>query len=241
MKDVLITGAGRGLGLAFAQECLQRGDRVFACVRNPNLAQALHDLRADNPKRLYIIPMEIAYVGSIEAAKMLISYETHKLDLLINNAGVNAKSLSPNNPTQHLQLGQLNPQAMLEMFHLNAVAPLMVAQTFLDMLMVSSAPRLVNISSWLGSIGGKNSGGNYSYSASKAALNMLTRALALDAQPSGLIAIAVNPGWVKTDMGGAKADLTPEQSVRGILNVVDNLTPEMNGGFYDWQGQVCPW
>ena len=104
------------------------------------------------------------------------------------------------------------------------------------MLKKSRNPRVMNVSSWLGSISGKQNGGNYSYCASKAALNMLTRTFAYDVIRDGITAIMVNPGWVQTDMGGSRAKLTAEESVRGLLKVADGLTAGDTGKFYNWDG-----
>jgi NAD(P)-dependent dehydrogenase (short-subunit alcohol dehydrogenase family) len=151
---------------------------------------------------------------------------------LINNAGARIRPE---------RLGQLEAGILLDVFALNAVAPLMVAQTYLDLLRVGHRPRIVNISSQMGSLARKQSGGDYSYCASKAALNMHTRALAFDVRGLGITAVAMHPGWVQTDMGGPNAPLTPQESIRGMIAVIDRLAPDDAGRFLQWNGSELPW
>ena len=129
---------------------------------------------------------------------------------------------------------------MLGLFRVNVVAPLLVVRGALPWLRASSNPRVVNITSWLGSIGGyaANSSPNYGYRTTKAALNMASRAMAAELADDGITSVVVNPGWVQTDMGGgAKADLTPEQSASGIIAVASGLTSADTGRFLDWNGE----
>jgi NAD(P)-dependent dehydrogenase (short-subunit alcohol dehydrogenase family) len=163
------------------------------------------------------------------------------LDLLVNNAGVNSKSPGVGDFATHFRLEDLDAENVLKMFRINSLGPIMMVQQFLEFLKAGHPAKVVNISSWLGSLTGKTGGGNYSYCASKTALNMLTRAMAFDVLEHGIIAIMVNPGWVQTDMGGPHAQLTPTQSVQGILAVADKATPTDAGGFFDWNGETHPW
>lgn len=241
MSRVFITGAGRGLGLAFVKQCLQRGDRVFAGVRRPEKAEQIKPLLAEYPERLELVPLDVTDADSLSASWQQIREKTEVLDLLVNNAGINSMSADAGGSAAHLKLGQLESERMLGMFHINAIAPLIIAQRFIDLLEASSSPRIVSISSWLGSLTNKSSGGNYSYCASKTALNMLMRCLAFDVLPKGIVTIVVNPGWVQTDMGGSRAKLTPEQSVTGILDVVEKLTEADAGRFLNWDGSEHPW
>ena len=101
--------------------------------------------------------------------------------------------------------------------------------------------KIVNITSQLGSIGNNTRGGFYGYRESKAALNMFTKTLAGELGPEGFICLALHPGWVATDMGGASAPLTPEQSVSGMRSVINTLTSEDNGAYRSFEGEVVPW
>jgi NAD(P)-dependent dehydrogenase (short-subunit alcohol dehydrogenase family) len=116
-----------------------------------------------------------------------------------------------------------------------------VAQSFLALLRAGTNPRIVNISSGSGSLTRRTEGGEYSYAASKAALNMVTRVLAGNMRGEGITAVMISPGWVKTDMGGPNARLEPAESARGLLSVIDGLTPADSGRFLSYDGSELPW
>lgn len=232
MKRVLITGSNRGLGLAFTRQTMDRGHRVFATCRRPDEAQNLLRVREQNPDQLTVLRLDVTDRKSIEAAAEAVAHHEEALDLLINNAGVNPKG-------EHL--GNLDAETMLHTYHVNAVGPMLVAQAHLDLLRAGNDTRILNISSTSGSLTQKSSGGGYSYSSSKSALNMLTRALAFDLKADGIIAAAFHPGWVKTDMGGSAAHLSPDESVKGVLDVAARLSLSDTGSFYYHDGPEAPW
>lgn len=241
MKRVLITGANRGIGLEFVRQCIQRGDHVFAGARNPDQAVDLDRLAREVHPRLTIVPLDVADEESIRAAHSLVMDHVDGLDLLINNAGINAGSRDAGDRSRHTRVGSLSMEAMLKVLRVNAVAPVIVAQTFLPLLKSGNAPKIASISSGLGSIA-RAGGGYYSYGASKAALNMLMKSLAVDLSNDGIISVLFNPGWVKTDMGGASAPVAPEESVSGMLAVIDRLTMDETGHFLNWKdGSEIPW
>jgi NAD(P)-dependent dehydrogenase (short-subunit alcohol dehydrogenase family) len=230
---VVVTGANRGLGLEFARQLLARGDRVFATCRQPGAAGALQALAADHPQNLTITALDVADPDSIDAAYADIQPQTAALDLLINNAGMS--------PGGTERLGRFEQDLMLRTLAINAVGPMLVVQRFLDLVKAGDRPKIVNITSGLGSLTNRNGGGAYSYSASKAALNMYTRTLMFDVKKHGIITIVMDPGWVKTDMGGSNAWITPEVSIGGMLAVIDGLTPEHSGRFFLYDGAEIPW
>lgn len=232
MRRVLITGSNRGIGLALARESLARGDRVFATCRHPDEADDLHTLATKHPKRLTVLRLDVKDEETIEASIEGVESQEDGLDLLINNAGINPSGERP---------GRLDAETMLHTFHVNVVGPMMVAQATLDLLRGGDDPKIVNVSSRLGSLTQKSSGGTYSYSSSKAALNMLTRILAFDLRPDGIVVLAMHPGWVHTDMGGSSAPVAPAESAQGILRVADELTMSDTGAFYTYQGREVPW
>jgi NAD(P)-dependent dehydrogenase (short-subunit alcohol dehydrogenase family) len=117
----------------------------------------------------------------------------------------------------------------------------MVTRAFVDFLKHGKNARLVNISSALGSLTLRQSTGYYGYNASKAALNMFTRMLAVELSPFGIVTVTVHPGWVQTDMGGRGAPLTPQESVQGLIKLIDGLTASHNGLYYRWDGEALPW
>ena len=232
MKRVLITGANRGLGLAFTQESLGRGHRVFATCRHPNEADELHAMHEEYPNRLTILRLDVTDEGTIDASAQEVEAQEEALDRLINNAGVNPDGE---------RLGNLDAETMLHTFHVNAVGPMLVAQRCLDLLRAGDDPQILNISSTSGSLGRKSSGGGYSYASSKSAFNMLTRSLAFDLKSDGIIVVAVHPGWVRTDLGGSGATLSPTESVQGVLDVANDLTQTDTGSFFDYRGRQPPW
>lgn len=241
MRNVLITGAGRGLGLEFARQCLQRGDTVFATARYPDRSKNLRDLQSAHPEHLFPIALELSDLNSIEACRKAVSAKADSLDLLINNAGISASSAESGGLAAVSRLGQLDNAKLVHMFQINAIAPLIFTQQFLNLLKSAKSARVVSITSGQASLTDKTSGGNYGYCASKAALNMFMRTLAFDILPFGIVSIVISPGWVKTDMGGASAPLTAQHSVESMLRHIDALREQDAGRFFNWDGEELPW
>jgi NAD(P)-dependent dehydrogenase (short-subunit alcohol dehydrogenase family) len=234
MQRILITGSNRGIGLELARQYLERGDtQIFATCRNPDSAADLHRLAAQNPGRVQIIQLDVVDNASINASVQAI--EADGIDILINNAGVFPRE------AKETTFGRLEVEAMLEVWHINAVGPIMIAQAYADLLRRGNNARLMMISSDAGSLAMKDGGCNYTYPASKAALNMLTRCIAAELKRDGIITSMIHPGWVQTDMGGPAASLTVEESARGVIQVIDNLTPADNRVFFRWDGDRMPW
>jgi len=237
MENVLVTGANRGLGLEFVRQLLSSGSEahVFAGCRHPEDAEELHKLNSKYPGDLRILRLDVLDETSIVAAVENMKSQVDSLNLLINNAGVFPRGeTSPETVTA---------ETLLYAFRVNSIGPLMVTKYYLNLLRKGANPKIVNISSKFGSLWWKDKegGGDYSYCSSKAALNMLTKTLALDLQKEGIIAVAANPGWIQTDMGGKNADLTPAHAVTGLLNVIQKLTMEQTGKFLTWEGKEHPW
>ncbi|MCB9455466.1 MAG: SDR family oxidoreductase [Anaerolineaceae bacterium] len=234
MKRIFITGANRGIGLELVRQYLgEDTTRIFATARQPQAAGELQALVAAHPDRLKVVPLDVTDEAAIARAVQIVAGEVEALDILINNAAINPPGIQ--------SLAQISAETMQTTFTVNAVAPLLVARAFQGLLEKGSHPRLVNISTQVGSMTWKTSGGSYAYAASKAALNMVTRCLAADLQPAGIITIMLHPGWVQTDMGGVHAALTPAESISGIIKLINNLTTAENGKFFKWNGEPHPW
>lgn len=233
MQNVLITGANRGIGLALTEQYLLNGEgRIYATCRNPKGAADLNALAA-NVERLRVLRLDVNDELSINGAVDAVRAEVGNLDVLINNAGISGGDGARS-------MGQLTSVEVATVLTTNAVAPLIVTQACREMLKKSDNPRVVMISSGMGSLAG--AGGNaYAYRMSKAAMNMAARVLAFDGQMAGITSVTMAPGWVRTDMGGPAANLAPEESARALLAVINGLGSSDNGKFYRYDGVELDW
>ncbi len=235
MTRYLITGSNRGLGLEMVQHLSQRENvTIFATCRKPDEADVLNAIAEDHPNKIMVIQLDVTNPDSIEASIQAVKEHTDGLDVLINNAAINP-------PGKFQSFGALDADGFTFMLQVNTVAPLMIVQAYIDLLRAGMNARVVNISSQMGSMTWQAGGGYYGYCTSKAGLNMVTRCLAGDLGREGMTCVMLHPGWVQTDMGGASADLTPDESITGVLKVIDGLTSQDNGMFYRWDGSVHPW
>lgn len=230
---ILITGANRGLGLEFVRQYAAAGARVFAGCRSPDTAEDLQALAGDHSEQVLPCPLDVRERDSIDAVAARIAGDGDgTLDLLINNAGVSPRGE---------EFSSIRAEDMLEVLRVNTAAPLIVAQRCHALLAASKHPRIVNISSAMGSLTEKDYGRHYSYASSKAALNMITRAEAADLHADGIIVISLHPGWVRTDLGGPQATLSPRESVEDMIRVIGGLKPEDSGRFLTWSGEEHAW
>lgn len=228
----LISGANRGIGLELTRLCALRGDRVFAGCRASEQTSALKEISAKHPGLVSILPLEITDAKSVSRCLERVSAETDALDILINNAAIFNSGET---------LRTFDAEKAAKQWWVNAGGQMLVAQKSLDLLKAGTAPKIVNVTSESGSVSTMEHFRGYYYFGSKAAMNMFSRCMAWDPETAGIITIALHPGWVRTDMGGADADLSVTESAEGILNVIAALTPEDNGKFYTWNGKEYPW
>jgi NAD(P)-dependent dehydrogenase (short-subunit alcohol dehydrogenase family) len=222
MPTVLVTGANRGLGLEFARQYSADGWDVIGTARQPDEATEL--------KALDRVRVEQLEMRDLEAVVSFGPRIGETLDLLIANAG----TWKPER-TASAEDGR----AWAEMLTSNSIAPYLLAKAVLEQV-AAARGKMVAISSGLGSIA-ESSGGYVPYRTSKAALNMAWRQLAFEARPLGVAVAVLDPGWVKTRMGGANAPSTPEESIGDMRRVIDGLTLERSGGFYRRDGSAEPW
>ena len=315
-RTALVTGANRGIGLAFAGQLLARGDHVVATCRYPGKAAALNALGGEHPGRLHVLPLDVANDKSraelVRELPLVLGGEG-RLDLLINNAGVLHSGE---------RFGQLRQETLEDSLRINAIGPLLLAQALAPLLRdrdrpvdssenvagtgaagavnnqanqverldhgsggaraadttssgldlrsgiagsgggrealkslpdtrlvdrppaaaaASGCPVIANLSSQLGSIAGVTRFGAPSYAISKAAQNMASVLLARALAERGIVVLALHPGWVQTEMGGAGAQVAPVDAVAGLLWVIDAATPAQSGTFVDWRGDALPW
>jgi NAD(P)-dependent dehydrogenase (short-subunit alcohol dehydrogenase family) len=229
-----VTGANRGLGLEFVRQLLARGDRVVATCRQPGKATALNALAGEHPGRLHVLPLDVADPRAIaEVARELLLLDDDagdQIDLLINGAGVLHSGE---------RFGRVDAVTLDDSFRTNAMGPFLLTQALAPRL--ADGARVANITSQLGSIANATRFGTPSYNISKAAQNMATALLAAALRDRGIIVVALHPGWVQTDMGGAGATVTPADSVAGLLRVIGGSKPADSGRFLDWRGESLPW
>ncbi|EGO03964.1 hypothetical protein SERLA73DRAFT_175670 [Serpula lacrymans var. lacrymans S7.3] len=237
----LVTGASRGIGFELVKQLLTAPTThsVFAACRNPAGANGLNALAHGSPEfhsqshpALHVVQMDVTDENSINAAKEEVKeiLNGRGLDYLINNAGISVRDDRANTFTA---------KDLTASIVANVVGPALVTRTFIPLIEQSAKKVVVNISSALASIGIDYGGELASYSISKAALNMLTYKQWKE-RPD-LVPFAVDPGWVKTDMGGTSAALETHESASGILHVVSGATPEYAGRFISYKGEPVPW
>ncbi len=236
--NIVVTGAGRGLGLEFVKQLLPLAQCLIATARNPEAAQDLQELTRNNAGVLKIVRLDLSDEESIQRAVEEIGKLVGSLGLLINNAGIYIGR--PGTTAGSDRLGKLTMQGGVETLRTNAVGPMILTQGLLPLLQALPDARIISLTSGLASIA-NTAGAPMHYSVSKAALNMYMRGLAAQLRSSGIISVVINPGWVQTDMGGRGASITAKESVNGILHVMDGLTPEQNGSFLNYRGQTEPW
>jgi NAD(P)-dependent dehydrogenase (short-subunit alcohol dehydrogenase family) len=238
VETVMVTGASAGIGLEIARQVVARGDRVVAASRQGS--PALRRLAAKSPDQVVELTLDPGNQDSVIAARAAIEGRVAAIDILINNAGVYSRWSRHWDPDATL-FDTVTQEELLEAFRINAAGPMLVIEHFLNLVRAARAGRILNVSSLVGSVSSKTSGGDYAYAASKAALNIMTRALAAELRPEEIAVVAITPGWVRTEMGGSAASLSPEESVRGMLAVAAKLTPKDGGRFLDYRGEDQPW
>ena len=226
---ILITGASRGIGLELTKQYLVAGARVFAAARTPSQGE-LGRLAQQHPQQLSLLTLDVTREDQLSQAVAAVRAQVEALDVLINNAGMNRRGLS---------LGSYSREVMLETLHTNAVAPVLIGQAFLGLLRKGIRPRLVHISSQVGSFTWNTGGRSPLYAASKAALNMYARCISLESPD--ITTVVVHPGWVQTDMGGPSAPLQVPEAVQALCTLIDGLRPDQNGHFLNYDGRPHPW
>ncbi|KAI0375982.1 C-factor [Pilatotrama ljubarskyi] len=229
----LITGTSRGIGLEMTRQLLaDPSNIVVAACRNPDKATALHVLKDSAKGTLHVVALDVSDEASIQNSFKAVEQALGDkgLDYLYNNAAINEGDDSAFN---------LTSAVALRTYQANVIGPALIAQTYLPLLEKGKRKVIVNMSSGLASIGLDLGPKCASYSISKTALNMLT--YKQKAERPDITSIALDPGWVKTDMGGEGAMLEPEFSVSNLLKVVTTVTTKDSGKFFRYTGEELPW
>lgn len=212
MTHLLVTGGGRGIGAALVAAGLARGWQVSATLRGGAVPDGAHALRLDVTDRAALADAA-AGLGPV--------------DILINNAGISG-------PARQDPL-DMDFDGFAQTLAVNTLAPLAVAQAFLPNLRAATHGRILSISSQMAWMGYRTAD-QIAYRASKSALNKVMQGLATRLEPENIPVVLVDPGWVRTDMGGAGADLDPDTVANGILDLAERLTIADTGGFFRHDG-----
>jgi len=231
-RRIVVTGANRGIGLELVRAFVGLGHSVWGTARDPVAAEELAATGATG-----ILPLDVSDPQSIAAFGTELAEATGTVDLLVNNAGVGIQSFGADQADGTVD--NVDPSLISSVFEVNSLGPLLVTRSLLPLIAVGEAPLVCNISSQLGSmVVGANSG-DVAYNVSKAALNMITVKFA--AEHPSVAFVALHPGWVRTDMGGASAALGVEESASTIADTLLGLTIEDSGRFMNWDGSEHPW
>ena len=227
MPTTLITGASRGLGFEFARQYSLAGWRVIATCRGAKDMEPLTELGGE----IEVHKLDVSDHDQILALAHTLRRES--IDVLLNNAGVHGPRPS--------RLGAIDYDAWDEVFRVNTLGPMRMTECFIDHIARSDRKLIVVVSSIMGSITDNEVGGAYSYRSTKAAANAVTKNLAIDLRDRGVTVVAMHPGWVTTDMGGAGADMEAVESIRAMRQVIDGIRRGDTGQFLNYDGTVIPW
>jgi NAD(P)-dependent dehydrogenase (short-subunit alcohol dehydrogenase family) len=229
MVNVLITGTNRGIGFELTRLYAEDGDTVFAFCRTPQSAEKLNELTERSRGRVRVHAMDVSDENSIKAAANAVG--DLPIDILINNAGIRGGNMQ--------SLEKTDTADWLEAFKVMTVGPFRVVQAFLKNLRAAKNPKVISITTQIAATTWPT-GGFYSYASTKAALNRVMLGLAHDLKDQVIVNL-IHPGWVKTDMGGPGADITPQESAAGIRKVIASVSKADSGKFYKWNGDAHPW
>ena len=236
MPTVFVTGANRGLGFEHVKQYAEKNWEVIACSRNPEQSNELSLLRDQYPDNLIIEKLDVTNFDEITVLSE--KYKDKPIDILINNAG----TLGPKGVPEAMgyqNIGHMDYEIWRDILEVNLLAPFRVATAFHDQVAMSSKKLLIMMSSDLGSVEQNNFGGLYSYRASKAGLNILSKGMSIDWKDITVIALA--PGWCKTFLGGVEADVEPDVSVTEQQKMFESIEPSDSGKFLDRFGKEVPW
>ena len=229
MASVAITGANRGIGLELVRQYVADGWRVHACCRRPGQATELVEVLKGHDGVIH--PLDVTDPAAIAALRAALDDEP--IDVLINNAGIIGGDRQA--------FGAVDYAAWEQTIRTNVFAPYRVTEALVDLVAASKHRVVANISSLMGSIADNSSGGRYIYRSSKTALNMVVVNLARELAEQGVTVLALHPGWVQTDMGGAKAPVKPRESAAGLRKVIADAELARSGSFINYDGRPLAW
>lgn len=225
MPTILITGATRGIGYGLAETFVNAGWRVLATRRNDS---------TDVPSGAEALPLDISDPDSLSRLKQTLA--DTPIDILWNNAGIY--------PDKGLSLDELSDEQWLNAFQVNTIAPIRIAQALAENVAASERKVMVFTSSIMASLQRYGTGA-FAYRSSKTALNMAVRCLSKELDDQQISCIMIHPGHVRTDMGGAEGDIDTQTSVRGMSDLITQITPDLqsqfNGAYLNYDGTRIDW
>ncbi|GAB4823855.1 hypothetical protein N2152v2_010901 [Parachlorella kessleri] len=234
-KVYFVTGASRGIGLSLVTSLVGKGQTVIATARDPDNASQLKDLASQHAGRLHIVKLDVNQPSTfVSTTDQIKKAGFPHLDVVINNAGV----LGEVKP-----LGEVTEQVLRDVYQTNTIGPFLLTQELKKTGLIGQPGTvIVNITSVLGSIGANIFPGwtGFEYRASKAALNILTKHLDTALAKDNVAVVAIHPGYVMTEMNKGDGHITVEESVKGILSVLES-GKDLHGTFYNYDGQPLPW
>jgi len=245
-RSVLITGANRGLGLEFVKQIIalpQPPEFLFVTCRSLSAADELKKLQSAAASKTKVEILELDVCNDAHIAKVASSVATvlggkGGLNVLINNAGMYRGQEATDISVQ-------TSKDLLDHFHANSVAPLILTKELLPLLKEAASHKtratVVNITTRMASIALVTDGQSYQYRASKAALNMISKCMAVDLAKDGIVVVPIHPGWVRTDMGGPSGMIDPPESVASMLKVIMKAGAAESGHFVNYDGGDIPW
>ena len=232
MQDstILITGTNRGIGLELTAQFAADGWNVLACCRDPAAADALQALCQHHPG-IEVFALDVTDYARM--ATLAAELQARPIDILLSNAGIYGP--------KGIAFGDVDPATWREVLEVNTIAPLMLAQAFVEQVAASRRKLIAVISSKVGSIADNGSGGSYLYRSSKTAVNQVVKSLSIDLAGRGISTFSLHPGWVQTEMGGPNAEISAAESVAGMKSILLSAGMDRNGCFIEYDASPIPW
>jgi NAD(P)-dependent dehydrogenase (short-subunit alcohol dehydrogenase family) len=227
---ILITGANRGIGLKLSEQFAEDGWQVLACCRNPADAG---ELQALGERGLAVEVQALDVTNYEQMAALSDQLGNRPIDILLNNAGIYG--------SKGASFGEIDAQEWRQVLEVNTIAPLMLVQAFVEQVAASQKKLVAIIGSKVGSIADNSSGGSYIYRSSKTAVNQVVKCLSIDLADRDISVISLHPGWVQTEMGGPNAEISTDESVSGLKNILQTAGLAQSGHFIEYDGSSIPW
>ena len=230
-KVIFISGANRGIGYEMAQAFSKKSCHVVAGYRHEKNSQQLLE-ECQKAANLFPFQVDVTSEEALEALANTIAQEFGKLDLLINNAGIFLNRSK-----------RMHDLAWTDIAHhldVNIGGVFLTTRCLYPLLQKGNDKKIINISSQMGSVE-MCGGGGLPYRISKAGLNMLSKNQSIEYRRDGICVVSVHPGWVRTDMGGANADLSSQEAVSQIVSLIDRISMKQSGQFLNFKGEVLPY